>query len=87
MIRKQTIIDIFEETGFTDYMIISERLFRVTIAERKHSFVEIVNDDVAYNSQIIGKPADLKTLLLDIKNEQTPRKRRKTATANDVDED
>lgn len=77
MIKKQVVIDIFEETGFTDYMIISERLFRVTIGERKYSFVEIVNDTIAYNSEIIGKASDLRSLLNSIKADAHKRTRRK----------
>ncbi len=77
MIKKQVVIDIFEETGFTDYMVISERLFRVTIGERKYSFVEIVNDTIAYNSEIIGKASDLRSLLNSIKADAHKRTRRK----------
>ena len=77
MIKKQAIIDVFEETGFTDYMILSERLFRVTIGERRYAFIEIVNDNVAYNTELIDKTTDLKNILLNIKAEQRKHAARK----------
>ena len=89
MIRKQTVLDAFEEAGF-EYMVISERLFRIKIAERKYSFVEIVNDKIAFNSQYIGAVPELKERLNEIKDEiesNKPRKRRKrNAEQDDQDE-
>lgn len=79
MIKKQTVLDVFEETGF-EYMIISERLFRIKIAEKRYSFVEIVNDRIAFDSQYIGAVPELKERLNEIKDElenNKPRKRRR----------
>lgn len=87
MIKKQAIIDIFEETGFTDYMILSERLFRVTIGERKYAFVEIVNDNIAYNTELIGKTTDLKNVLLNIKAEQRKHASRKKKNMEENNDD
>lgn len=78
MIRKQTVLDAFEEAGF-EYMVISERLFRIKIAEKRYSFVEIVNDKIAFDSQYIGAVPELRERLNEIKDElenNKPRKRR-----------
>jgi len=62
-IKKQEVIDVIENVGL-DYVILSDRLFRIKSKEhrpddRYDAFVEICGDKIAYNSYIIGKLPDL----------------------------
>lgn len=62
-IKKQEVINVIENVGL-DYVILSDRLFRIKSKEhrpndRYDAFVEICGDKIAYNSYIIGKLPDL----------------------------